>query len=189
MCAAVHRVGHRPKLPFPPQWRRRFNTAPGSAPLWSICCTASSCPKITLSGVDACSVRGEPCSGDHCPDEPQLCAAATELPPRARDHVVCAKVKHLDETGFRIGGRTRWLHVASTAQLTVYRVCAKRGTVWDHMIGIAVHDHWKPYYTMGGVRHALCNAHHLRELKALVDIDKQNWARRMRPCCAGPATP
>jgi transposase len=98
----------------------------------------------------------------------------------ARDHVVCAKVKHLDETGFRIGGRTRWLHVASTARLTVYRVCAKRGTVWDHMIGIAVHDHWKPYYTMGGVRHALCNAHHLRELKALVDIDKEDWARRMQ---------
>jgi transposase len=96
------------------------------------------------------------------------------------DHVACAKVKHLDETGFRIGGRTRWLHVACTALLTIYRVCAKRGTVWGRMIGIAVHDHWHPYYTMGGVRHALCNAHHLRELKALVDIDKEDWARRMR---------
>ena len=26
---------------------------------------------------------------------------------------------------------------------------------------------WKPYYTMPGVLHALCNAHHVRELKAL----------------------
>ena len=57
------------------------------------------------------------------------------------------------------------------------------------MIGIAVHDHWKPYYTMGGVRHALCNAHHLRELKALVDIDKENWRAGCKSCCAGPATP
>jgi hypothetical protein len=31
----------------------------------------------------------------------------------------------MDETGFRIGGRTQWLHIASTV-LTFYRVCAKR---------------------------------------------------------------
>jgi transposase len=96
------------------------------------------------------------------------------------DHVANAKVKHLDETGFRIGGRTQWLHIASTALLTIYRVCAQRGTVWDNVIGVAIHDHWKPYYTMDGVRHALCNAHHLRELKALTDIDREDWARRMQ---------
>jgi hypothetical protein len=43
-----------------------------------------------------------------------------------------------------------------------------------------VHDHWKPYYTMTGVLHALCNAHHLRELQALIDIEKEDWARRMQ---------
>ena len=96
------------------------------------------------------------------------------------DHVASAKVKHMDETGFRIGGRTQWLHIASTALLTVYRVCAQRGSVWDNVIGIAVHDHWKPYYTMKGVLHALCNAHHLRELKALIEIDKEDWAHRMQ---------
>jgi transposase len=96
------------------------------------------------------------------------------------DLVVSASVKHMDETGFRIGGKTQWLHVASTALLTFYRVCAKRGSLLANVAGIVVHDHWKPYYTMQGVLHALCNAHHLRELKALVEIEKEEWARKMQ---------
>jgi transposase len=35
-----------------------------------------------------------------------------------RDHVAAAPVKHMDETGFRIGGKTQWLHIASTVLLT-----------------------------------------------------------------------
>ena len=94
--------------------------------------------------------------------------------------VAGAKVKHMDETGFRIGGKTQWLHVACTVLLTFYRVCAKRGSLLANVVGIVVHDHWKPYYTMQGVLHALCNAHHLRELKALVEIEKEEWARKMQ---------
>jgi transposase len=97
-----------------------------------------------------------------------------------RDLVAGAPVKHMDETGFRIGGKTQWLHVASTALLTFYRVCAKRGSLLANVAGIVVHDHWKPYYTMQGVLHALCNAHHLRELKALVEIEKEEWAGKMQ---------
>jgi transposase len=97
-----------------------------------------------------------------------------------RECVNGAKVKHLDETGFRLCGKTQWLHIASNALLTCYRVCATRGSLWDNVIGIVVHDHWKPYYTMKGVLHALCNAHHLRELKALIDIDREDWARKMQ---------
>ena len=95
-------------------------------------------------------------------------------------HVARAKVKHMDETGFRIGGKTQWLHVASTGLLTFYRTCAKRGSLLANVVGIVVHDHWKPYYTMKGVLHALCNAHHLRELKALIEIEKEDWARQMQ---------
>jgi transposase len=107
-----------------------------------------------------------------------------------RDLVAGAPVKHMDETGFRIAGKTQWLHVASTAWLTFYRVCAKRGSLLADVVGIVVHDHWKPYYTMQGVLHALCNAHHLRELKALVEIEKEEWERKMqrllrRACHAG----
>jgi transposase len=97
-----------------------------------------------------------------------------------RDLVAGAAVKHMDETGFRIGAMTQWLHVACTALLTFYRVSAKRGSLLANVTGIVVHDHWKPYYTMPNVLHALCNAHHLRELKALIEIDKEDWARQMQ---------
>src|SRR3954464_3744504 len=94
--------------------------------------------------------------------------------------VKAAAVKHLDETGFRIGGRTQWLHIACTVWLVFYRVSPRRGSLMEGVTGIVVHDHWKPYYTMEGVVHALCNAHHLRELQALVEIEKEDWARRMQ---------
>ena len=97
-----------------------------------------------------------------------------------RERIAAAGVKHLDETGFRIGGRTQWLHIFSTALLTFYRVASKRGSLLSGVTGIVVHDHWHPYYTMQGVLHALCNAHHLRELKALVEIEKEEWARKMQ---------
>ena len=97
-----------------------------------------------------------------------------------RDHVAQAPVKHLDETGFRIAGKTQWLHIASTLLLTFYRMSSRRGSLLSSVSGIVVHDHWKPYYTMEGVLHALCNAHHLRELQALVEIEKEEWARKMQ---------
>ena len=97
-----------------------------------------------------------------------------------RGLVAAAAVKHMDETGFRIGGKTQWLHIASTIWLTFYRVSPKRGSLLANLTGIVVHDHWKPYYTMTGVLHALCNAHHLRELKALIEIEKEDWARKMQ---------
>ena len=91
-----------------------------------------------------------------------------------------APVKHMDQTGLRVGSKTQWLPIASTCLLTFYRVSSKRGSLMEDVSGIVVHDHWKPYYTLSGVLHALCNAHHLRELKALVEIEKEDWARKMR---------
>ena len=101
---------------------------------------------------------------------------------------VGARVKHLDETGLRIGARTRWLHVICTSPdrvrgrllLAAYRVSERRGAVPAGVSGVAVHDHWQCYWPMAGVEHALCNAHHLRELQALVEFDKEDWARRMQ---------
>jgi len=61
-----------------------------------------------------------------------------------------------------------------------YRIAPQRGSLWEDIKGIIVHNHGQPYLTMPDVNHALCNAHHLRELKALEDIEKDPWAKRMR---------
>jgi len=61
-----------------------------------------------------------------------------------RDRVAAAPVKHMDETGFRIGGKTQWLHIASTVWLTFCRTAAKRGSLLANVTGIVVHDHGKP---------------------------------------------
>jgi transposase len=57
-----------------------------------------------------------------------------------RDRVAAAAVKHMDETGFRIGGKTQWLHIAATAWLTFYRTCARRGSLLANVVGTVVHD-------------------------------------------------
>lgn len=90
-----------------------------------------------------------------------------------------APVKHLDETGLRIAGVLQWLHVASTWLLTFYRTSRHRGTLLEGVLGIVVHDFWRPYFTLDDVEHALCNAHHLRELKALSTMEKEPWAQAM----------
>lgn len=97
----------------------------------------------------------------------------------ALDKIKKSEVSHFDETGYRVQGKTWWAHVASTEQLTFYTTNKKRGLRHEGFAGIIVHDFWKPYFTIENVNHALCNAHILRELKAVNEIDKENWAGEM----------
>lgn len=93
---------------------------------------------------------------------------------------------HADETGINIGGKRRWLHVVSSTTLTWLMPHNKRGGkaieamgVLPNFSGTLVHDHWKPYYQLS-CQHALCNAHHLRELERAWEQDKQHWAEAMQ---------
>jgi transposase len=97
------------------------------------------------------------------------------------EEVEKAPVKHLDETGFRIAGQTNWLHVVSTEELSWYRTAQKRKDLepLSGLSGTVIHDHWKSYYQLPDVKHGLCNAHHLRELRALCEIEQESWAKSM----------
>jgi len=93
-----------------------------------------------------------------------------------------ADAVHFDETGGRVSGRLHWVHSASTALLTLVDCHRRRGRlamddlgVIGSMTGIAIHDGWKPYRSYDVV-HALCNAHHLRELTAIGVVWDQGWA-------------
>ncbi len=46
--------------------------------------------------------------------------------------------------------------------------------------GIAVHDHWKPYRVYTHCSHALCNAHHLRELNYCEELTGHWWPVGLR---------
>ena len=91
-----------------------------------------------------------------------------------------APVKHLDETGIRIAARTQWLHVLCTPWLTVLRIATGRARIDETLKGTVVHDDYSTYFGIKGVQHAACNAHHLRELQALIDIDKEDWANSLQ---------
>jgi transposase len=92
-----------------------------------------------------------------------------------------AGVRHLDETGYRIAGKLRWLHTTSSLAFTFYRAGEKRGDIpSDLQGGVVVHDHFLAYRGMDEVDHAFCNAHILRELQALIEFDSEPWAELMR---------
>lgn len=97
-----------------------------------------------------------------------------------------AAVLHTDESGLRVKGQLHWLHVAATEQLTDYTVHAQRGQtamddagVLPDFNGRMMHDHWKPYFGYTACTHALCNAHHLRELQWIETQYGQRWAAMM----------
>src|SRR5712691_10050632 len=100
---------------------------------------------------------------------------------RIGERVAQVKVRHLDETGFRIAGKLQWLHTTSSLAFTFYRAGEKRGAIpQDLQGGVVVHDHFLPYRRLDTVDHAFCNAHILRELQSLIEFDKEPWAEAMR---------
>ena len=108
-----------------------------------------------------------------------------EVNERIKDQILDSPVVHFDETGMRIEGKLHWLHVAGTEEATYYMPHGKRGSqaidaigILPHFEGIAVHDGWSSYFNYG-CDHALCNAHHLRELTFVYEQEGQPWAKQM----------
>ena len=103
-------------------------------------------------------------------------ADLTDFLELSRRGLATAPVVHFDETGLRVAGRLHWLHSASTGALSLLTVHHRRGReamlaagVLPTFTGVAVHDAWAPYDSFPTARHVLCNAHLLRELRAVTD--------------------
>ncbi|WAM20042.1 IS66 family transposase [Rhodococcus sp. JS3073] len=102
--------------------------------------------------------------------------------------IAAAEVAHFDETGFRAAGKLHWLHSASASLWTPITCHRRRGRgtmnaagILPIFTGVVVHDARAPYDTYRQITHALCNAHLLRELIAVIDHhrvhadDPESW--------------
>ena len=116
----------------------------------------------------------------------EACDRLEEFEEIVREKLIDASHAHVDETGINIDGKRRWLHCVSSLDWTLYYPHEKRGGeairdmgVLENFRGVLCHDHWKPYFQLNCL-HALCNAHHLRELELAWDTDKYKWAKNMQ---------
>ena len=104
----------------------------------------------------------------------------------AKSRLATSALAHADETGVNINGDRHWLHSFSNDLWTCYFPHKRRGSVamdamgiLPNFYGVLCHDYWKSYFKYD-CQHALCNAHHLRELERAWEQDKQQWAKDMK---------
>ena len=104
----------------------------------------------------------------------------------AKQKLIDSSHVNADETGININGKRVWLHTACNDKWTHFYPHDKRGSevmnaigILPKFTGVLCHDHWKAYYRYSCL-HALCNAHHLRELEWSATEDQQKWAKKMK---------
>ena len=87
-----------------------------------------------------------------------------------------APVNGMDETGWKVGGRLQWLHLAVSAQVTVYAILPGRGYEQSMVIlgaeyaGFLIHDGWAPYYRFQFAFHQSCLAHLLKRCREMAQF-------------------
>jgi len=114
--------------------------------------------------------------------------AAERLAPvvaQIADKLSTSPLQHADETGVRIAGKRRWLHVNSTRWLTHLAWHAKRGRqaledigIWPRFGGRAMRDRWASYDYYQCAQ-SICGAHLVRDCVYIWEQEQQEWAREM----------
>jgi transposase len=80
-----------------------------------------------------------------------------------------------DETGWRIGGNSTWLHAFVTKDAVAYLVARERGLLASNRIipedyeGVLIHDGFKSYERFFSATHQTCISHLLRRCHELLD--------------------
>ena len=102
-----------------------------------------------------------------------------------KDALRSSPTMHLDETGMYVNGHRLWGHGCGSTLYTYFFCHEQRGSVaieaggmLFEYLGRIIHDGWKSYFDFECF-HALCNAHHLRELVFIKEQYKQTWAGNM----------
>ena len=98
-----------------------------------------------------------------------------------------APVKHLDETGWKKGGRKRWLWVAATATVVVFLIHRLRNAavvlllVGRTLQGILCSDRWRAYDGVPLLQRQICWAHLKRNWEKL--RERGGPAQRIADAC------
>jgi transposase len=89
----------------------------------------------------------------------------------------------MDETGWKISGRSAWLWAATSTDVTLFMVADGRGfdqacrlLIGDYH-GVLVRDGWGPYRGYTNAIHPTCAAQLLRRCHDMVLLDVPSWAR------------
>ena len=94
-----------------------------------------------------------------------------------------------DETGWRIGGHSAWLHAFATPDAVAYHVDRRRGfdaaaaVLGEDYAGKMTHDGWAPYLRFWRALHQACLGHLLRRCGELLETATRgavNFPRRVK---------
>lgn len=104
---------------------------------------------------------------------------------KVKEALLNCKVNHADESPIKIDTSRHHLHVLSNEAYTLLSHDKKRGMsavreigVLKKFKGILVHDCFSMYFNYGK-KHAICNAHLIRELRFVEEIIGHRWAHKM----------
>lgn len=106
--------------------------------------------------------------------------------PSIEEALLDSPILHVDETSMRINGKNFWVHVASTETHTRLAPHRSRGKIATDEIGLPprykgtmMYDAYSVYPKYQQATHALCHAHHLRELREFAELHRHAWAKKM----------
>lgn len=178
-CGAVHRGAFPPAVSAPVQYGPRLKAA-------VVHLTHHHMLPVARTGALMGDLFGLPLSdGTVLAFQAEASERLAPTVNRIGEALKTVPVAHADETGMRVAGKLYWLHLVATTCLTWIGGHAKRGReafdafgILTVFVGTLVHDGWKPYRDLA-CQHALCNAHHLRELTFVFEQMGQTWAQQL----------